>query len=187
MAARVPPVSKRAARADPAIIDRVLAEHMRPGVTNLAVGLAHWAPPPNLLSGPPVDSRYGDCHGDPALLDVLRSKLSHENGIDMQGREVMVTPGANQAFVHALLAVCDNADEVAIVAPYYMAHYVAIQARALLPITSLITLCAHLWPLALFSQLLGLEPVTLSSLEELGPALARPESRIRACVFCLVR
>jgi aspartate/methionine/tyrosine aminotransferase len=35
-----------------------------------------------------------------------------------------------------------------------------------------------------FSQLLGLQPIVLPSLEELGPALARPESRIRACVFC---
>lgn len=128
--ARFPPLSRRSARADPAIIDRVLAEHMRPGVTNLAVGLAHWSPPSGLLSGPSVDSRYGDCQGDPALLDVLRCKLRDENRVDMEGRELIVTPGANQAFVHALLATCDAEDEVAIVAPYYMAHYVAIQARA---------------------------------------------------------
>jgi len=130
-AAAHPPISRRAAGADPAVIDRVLAEHMRPGVTNLAVGLAHWSPPAGLDANPtPIDSRYGDCQGDPALLDVLRSKLAGENSIAMEGRELMVTPGANQAFVHALLAVCDSGDQVALFAPYYMAHYLAIQVCA---------------------------------------------------------
>jgi len=36
----------------------------------------------------------------------------------------------------------------------------------------------------LLAQLLGLQPVVLSSLGELGPALARPGSRIRAFVLC---
>ena len=57
-----------------AVVERVLAEHMRPGVTNLAPGTAKWRPPAELMP-PPAEADnfyYGACHGEPALLDALR-------------------------------------------------------------------------------------------------------------------
>ena len=57
-------------------------------------------------------SRYGACEGDPALMSALRTKLASENGHDMHARDVMVTNGANQAYVSALLTLCDPGDEV---------------------------------------------------------------------------
>ena len=82
----------------------------------------------------------------------------------MARRDVMVTTGANQAFAHALLAVCDPGDEVILFRPYYFSHLVAV-------------------------QLLGLQPVFLdcdahSGLPDVGAlhiALQRPA--VRACVL----
>lgn len=41
--------------------------------------------------------------------------------------EIMVTAGANQAFVNVLLALCDETDRVVLFAPYYFNHLMAIQ------------------------------------------------------------
>ena len=46
----------------------------------------------------------------------------------------MVTPGANQAFVHALLSTCDVGDEVLLWRPYYFSHLVALQLLGLVPV-----------------------------------------------------
>ena len=40
--------------------------------------------------------RYGDLRGEARLLEQLQNKLQTTNGIDMTGRQVMVTHGANQ-------------------------------------------------------------------------------------------
>jgi aspartate/methionine/tyrosine aminotransferase len=50
-------------------------------------------------------ARDGAGRGIPELREALVAKLEQENGIT--GREVMVTAGANQAFVNAVLATCD--------------------------------------------------------------------------------
>lgn len=110
--------SRRAATAGEALIERIIQQHLRPGVVNLAPGTAHWLPPAEVMPVPTADdSRYGACHGSSSLLTALRTKLEDENGIDMSDREVMVTNGANQAYVSALLALCDPGDEVVLFAP----------------------------------------------------------------------
>ena len=64
---------------------------------------------------------------------ALREKLERENRIPMADRGLMVTCGANQAFAHAMLALCDAADEVVLFAPYYFSHLVALQMFGLRP------------------------------------------------------
>ena len=130
---RAPRVSRRAAAASEAVVERVLAEHMRPGVTNLAPGTAKWRPPAELMP-PPAEADnfyYGACHGEPALLDALRTKREAEDGVDMTAREMMVTNGANQAYAACLLATCDPGDEVVLFQPYYFSHLVAAQLLGL--------------------------------------------------------
>jgi aspartate/methionine/tyrosine aminotransferase len=41
--------------------------------------------------------------------------------------EVMVTSGANQAFVNVVLALCDASDRVVLFVPYYFNHIMALQ------------------------------------------------------------
>ena len=81
---RAPRVSRRAAAASEAVVERVLAEHMRPGVTNLAPGTASWRPPVELMPPPAAEHHflYGACHGEPALLDALRTKRETEDGVE---------------------------------------------------------------------------------------------------------
>jgi aspartate/methionine/tyrosine aminotransferase len=102
--------------------------------------------------------------GDARTLCCERASCERANGCPTRtcGLQVMVTPGANQAYAAALLAVCDPGDEVVLFAPYYFSHLVAI-------------------------QLLGLTPVVLPGGEGARPdplalraALSRPGSRVRA-------
>lgn len=44
--------------------------------------------------------------------------------------KVMVTAGANQAFVNLVLALLDPQDSVVLFAPYYFNHMMAIQVRS---------------------------------------------------------
>ena len=119
--------SMRAANASEAIVERIIATHLRPGIANLAPGTAHWSPPERLVEAAlHGDGGYGDIRGEPALLAALREEHGREH--------VMVTPGANQAFVHALLSTCDVGDEVLLWRPYYFSHLVALQLLGLVPV-----------------------------------------------------
>ena len=135
--------SRRAMAASDAVVERIVAKYLRPGVINLAPGTAHWSaelhselmPPLADAASFPRWSRYGAVHGSEALLSALREKLETENGHDMAAgtREVMVTNGANQAYAAALLATCDPGDEVVLFRPYYFSHLVAVQLLGLVP------------------------------------------------------
>ncbi|KAL1500297.1 hypothetical protein AB1Y20_012963 [Prymnesium parvum] len=159
--------SHRATNAYEAVIERVLKTHLKPGVTNLAPGVAHWSVPPRLVDSASREwSGYGACQGEAELLEALREKLHVRNGIDMSEREVLVTCGANQAFVQTILCLCDEGDEVVLFAPFYVSHMVAL-------------------------QICGVRPVVVSSavtgqpdLSALRAALDRPGSRVRAVVLC---
>ena len=62
----------RAANASEAIVERIIATHLRPGIANLAPGTAHWSPPERLVEAAlHGDGGYGDIRGEPALLMTL--------------------------------------------------------------------------------------------------------------------
>ena len=76
----------------------------------------------------PETDQYQDGAGLPALLDRIAQKLSAENGIDLaRGGEVMVTAGANMAFMHSVLATTSPGDEVILPVPFYFNHEMAVQ------------------------------------------------------------
>src|SRR6266536_1941918 len=88
-----------------------------PGTISLGQGVVHYGPPPAALDAARAalaDSathEYQDGAGLPALVSRVRSKLLAENRIDVQnGSKVMVTAGANMAFMHAVLAVTEPGD-----------------------------------------------------------------------------
>jgi aspartate/methionine/tyrosine aminotransferase len=45
----------------------------------------------------------------------------------MDGMDIAITAGANQAFMNAALAVCDNDDTAILLAPYYFSHKLSLQ------------------------------------------------------------
>ena len=71
---------------------------------------------------------YGPDAGIPELRHALARKLADYNGVAVDPeRQLIVTPGSNQAFMVAMMTILDRGDEVAIVSPYYFNHHMAIQ------------------------------------------------------------
>jgi len=105
-----------------------------PGTISLGQGVVHYGPPQAAIEaaraalGDPRTHEYQSGEGLPALVERLASKLRADNGIDVtRGCRIMVTAGANMAFVHAVLAVTEPGDEVILQVPFYFNHEMAIQ------------------------------------------------------------
>src|SRR5580765_7125823 len=105
-----------------------------PGTISLGQGVVHYGPPTAALDavrGALTDAsthEYQDGAGLPALVEQLAVKLRAENGIDVtRGTRIMVTAGANMAFVHAVLAITAPGDEIILNVPFYFNHEMAIQ------------------------------------------------------------
>jgi len=98
---------------------------------SLAQGVVYWQPPKQALDKvkelvmEPSISRYGADEGIPELREALIKKLSQEN--KLYKSSVMVTAGANQAFVNLVLTLCDAGDSVVMFAPYYFNAYMSFQ------------------------------------------------------------
>jgi len=109
-----------------------------PGTISLGQGVVHYGPPQAAVDavrdalGSPESSRllhgYGDGSGYAPLVAAITAKLQAENGIDVgQGSRVMVTSGANMAFMHAVLAITAPGDEVILPVPFYFNHEMAVE------------------------------------------------------------
>jgi aspartate/methionine/tyrosine aminotransferase len=105
-----------------------------PGTISLGQGVVHYGPPKEAIDAAaealtdPVTHEYQDGAGSPALIDRLSVKLQRENGIDMsRGRLVMVTAGANMAFMHTVFAITEPGDEIILPVPFYFNHDMAIE------------------------------------------------------------
>src|SRR5476651_1190286 len=105
-----------------------------PGTISLGQGVVHYGPPDAAIDAVrraltvASTHEYQDGAGLPALVSRLATKLSAENGIDVaKGVRIMVTAGANMAFMHAVLAITAPGDEVILNVPFYFNHEMAIQ------------------------------------------------------------
>ncbi|KAL7549477.1 hypothetical protein ACHAWF_012755 [Thalassiosira exigua] len=129
------------------------------GIFSLAQGVVHWRPPPSAYEalrsavaenvGPESseggygtdgatggDGRamhaYCPDEGYPPLLSALKDKLEKENGL--RDPHVVVTSGANQAYVNCVLTLLDESDErgnvskCVVFEPYYFNHVMAVQS-----------------------------------------------------------
>ncbi|OFW24322.1 MAG: aspartate aminotransferase [Acidobacteria bacterium RIFCSPLOWO2_02_FULL_65_29] len=105
-----------------------------PGTISLGQGVVHYGPPPEAIDAVrlalarPETHQYNDGHGLPELVDRIAKKLAAENGIDVgRGSGIMVTAGANMAFMHAVLATTAPGDEIILPIPFYFNHEMAIE------------------------------------------------------------
>ncbi len=105
-----------------------------PGTISLGQGIVHYGPPLaaidaiRLVLDDPATHEYGDGMGLPLLIGRITEKLATENGIDVaDGSRVMVTAGANMAFMHAVLATTSPGDEIILPVPFYFNHDMAIE------------------------------------------------------------
>lgn len=121
------------------VVAALLRRH--PEAISLGQGVVHYGPPPEALEqigeflARPENHRYQSVRGIPPLLEALTDKLQAENGIRV-GTEsaVVVTAGANLAFVNALLAIADPGDEVILPLPYYFNHEMAVVMAGCRPV-----------------------------------------------------
>ena len=119
-------------------------EHLWPpstgGIYSLAQGVVYWTPPPSAyetLSTSAASGDSSDLHqycpdeGLPALIDALETKLAAENGLgagnDDAESKVIVTSGANQAYVNCVLTLLSEGEGAVVFRPYYFNHVMAIQ------------------------------------------------------------
>ena len=134
--------SRRAAGVQLPIIPTVagwIAE--TPGTISLGQGVVHYGPPPKALAAIPEFLRTVPHHkyipdaGLPELRVAFEGKLRAENGIEAPfPRRILVTAGANQAFLNVVLAICDPGDEVILLSPCYFNHEMAVALASAVPV-----------------------------------------------------
>ena len=111
-----------------------------PGAISLGQGVVHYAPPAaahEALIGfcaQPERHRYQHELGIPELRERIAARLAAENGIDVARFSLMVTAGGNMAFLTALLAICDEGDDVVLVKPYFFNHEMAVRIIGCRPV-----------------------------------------------------
>ena len=124
---------------DPCVIlmKQIISRHAekwedRGGIYSLAQGVVYWPPPTEALEAVATaatcdDTLHTYCpdEGTPELRSALAEKLSKENGLD--DANVIVTSGANQAFVNVVLTLLSEGDKCVVFRPYYFNHVMAIQ------------------------------------------------------------
>lgn len=103
-------------------MSRVAAQH---GAINLAQGFPDWDPPAELMQAgkDAMDAgrhQYAVTWGSPELRTALGAKLTRFMGVPVDaGSELVVTCGATEAMMVAMMTVCDPGDRVGLFTPFY--------------------------------------------------------------------
>lgn len=121
----MPRTSRRTAGFTESIIremSRVAAQH---GAINLSQGFPDGDPPAALVQAgkDAMDAgrhQYAITWGSPELRDALAAKLTRFTGLPVDPqRELVVTCGATEAMLAAVMTVCDPGDRVGMFSPFY--------------------------------------------------------------------
>jgi aspartate/methionine/tyrosine aminotransferase len=113
------------------VVGALVRDH--PGTISLGQGVVNYGPPPecrpavDAFFSSPANHKYKLVDGIPALRDLIITKLERENHVRVDGQNALViTAGANMAFLNALLAIADPGDEIILQTPYYFNHEMAV-------------------------------------------------------------
>jgi len=121
----VPRTSKRTAIFTESLIremSRVATQH---GAINLAQGFPDWDPPAELMQAAKdaMDAgrhQYAVTWGSAELRTALSAKLTRFMGVPVDaGSELVITCGATEAMMVAMMTVCDPGDKVGLFTPFY--------------------------------------------------------------------
>ena len=112
-------------------VARMIKNH--PGTISLGQGVVYYDPPQQVIDRTELylkksgSHQYDSVQGIPQLIEMLEAKLRTENRISGGFlNRVVVTAGANMAFVNAVLAITDPGDEIILPLPFYFNHEMAI-------------------------------------------------------------
>ena len=67
-------------------------------------------------------TKYTPTSGIPELKVVICEKLKRDNDLDYEPEEILVSCGAKHAIFNAILALCDDGDEVILPSPYWVSY-----------------------------------------------------------------
>jgi aspartate/methionine/tyrosine aminotransferase len=104
------------------------------GIVSLAQGVVYWEPPETsqkaiqeALWNPNTFQlhTYGPDEGLPDVREAFRQKIIQEN--QLLHHQVMITMGANQAYMNCVLALGGNERSCVVFTPYYFNHVMALQ------------------------------------------------------------
>lgn len=121
----MPATSRRTAVFTESIIREMSRVAARHGAINLAQGFPDWDPPAALVQAAKdaMDAsrhQYALTWGAPELRNALAAKLSRFTGLPVDpDRELVVTCGATEAMMVAMMTVCDPGDRVGLFSPFY--------------------------------------------------------------------
>lgn len=79
-------------------------------------------------------TRYTAVQGIPELLRAIAHKFQTVNGLAYTDKQVMVTTGAKQAVTNALLAICEEGDEILIPSPAYVSYPTLVKLVGAAPV-----------------------------------------------------
>ncbi|MFZ9837564.1 MAG: pyridoxal phosphate-dependent aminotransferase [Opitutaceae bacterium] len=121
----MPRTSLRTARFSESVIREMSRVATRHGAINLAQGFPDWDPPAELVAAgrAAMDAgrhQYAVTWGAPELREALAEKVGRCTGrpVDPAG-ELVVTCGATEAMMVAMMTVCDPGDRVGLFSPFY--------------------------------------------------------------------
>lgn len=139
-------IAHRIRNLTPALIDIIknrTAELRQAGadVINLGQAIPNLPPSPKALAAASRALSEADTHiyspdaGLPALRQALAAALEREHGVVADpARETLITAGANQAFLLALLTLLNPGDRVLLPAPYFFNHEMAVRIAGGVPV-----------------------------------------------------
>ncbi len=115
--------------------------HNHPGTISLGQGVVYYPPPPEAMDGIKQFLNYSHNHqyksvqGLPSLIAQIVTKLQIDNQLNIAPNcSIIVTAGANMAFINAILAITNAEDEIILNTPYYFNHEMAITMANCQPI-----------------------------------------------------
>ena len=121
------------------IVGELIRRH--PGTISLGQGVVYYPPPPEAIArlpeflADPNNHKYKAVQGIAPLLSTIAAKLHTDNRITLnQNNCIVVTAGANMAFMNAILAITSPGDEIIIQTPYYFNHEMAITMASCHPV-----------------------------------------------------
>ena len=121
----MPRTSQRTAVFTESLIREMSRVATRYGAINLAQGFPDWDPPAELVQAArdAMDAhrhQYAVTWGSPELRAALGAKLTRFMGVPVDAdRELVVTCGATEAMMVAMMTVCDPGDKVGLFSPFY--------------------------------------------------------------------
>jgi len=103
------------------------------GIYSLAQGIVYWHPPEaatralkEVLENPDNELHlYGPDEGLDELRSVFTHKIEKEN--HLSNHDIMVTVGANQAYINCVLTLMEPGKKAVVYKPYYFNHVMALQ------------------------------------------------------------